>query len=53
MTAPARFPQAEYKRIFSAAKKAGVFVAIAPDGRIEMMEHGAAANSNDEPLELE
>lgn len=51
MTAPARFPQAEYKRIFAAAKQAGVFIAITPEGRVEMMERGAA-NSN-EPVELD
>lgn len=52
MTVAARLPQAEYKRIFAAAKQAGVFVAITPEGRIEMLERGAA-NMNEQAEELE
>lgn len=53
MTAPARLPQAEYKRIFNAAKAAGVHVAIDLNlGRVEMLERGAQCKL-DEPEELE
>ena len=53
MTAPARLPQAEYKRIFAAAKQAGVFVAITPEGRIEMLEKAGKSENDNMPVELE
>lgn len=53
MTKPARLPKAEYKRIFAAAKEAGVFVAIAPDGRVEMMERAAKSQNDNDPVELD
>lgn len=53
MTAPARLPQAEWKRIFAAAKQAGVFVAVAPDGRVEMMDRAAKSENDNGPVELD
>jgi hypothetical protein len=37
MTARATFKQADYTRIFNAAKKAGVRVKVGPDGSVEML----------------
>lgn len=53
MTAPARLPQAEYKRIFAAAKQAGVYIAITPEGRVEMMEKAAKSENDNKPVELD
>lgn len=43
MTAPARFRQADLKRIFAAAKAAGVRATIKPDGTIEMLTESDGA----------
>lgn len=43
MTAPARFRQADLKRIFAAAKQAGVRVRVEPTGAIQMLTESEAA----------
>lgn len=53
MTAPARLPQAEWKRIFAAAKAAGVFVAVTPEGRVEMLHKAGEHENDNKPVELD